>query len=132
MALSEHWDSAYVRFLEGFNGKENKHDKRIAEIVEEYVDESKRDWVLKVPKDVEECLFLALKCFKAALDLIEGFDHLTGAAKATPIETIDSLNARYGNALNISASLYIRKATNMAAADFHLNVSHVFPPYLLV
>ena len=75
MVLIEKWPEIYVKFHEGFNSPNAaEHDQRINDIVEEFVDESLREWVLKVPKDIEEGLFLALKCFRAARDLYENVE----------------------------------------------------------
>ena len=69
MALAGNWDSEYVKFVENFNVESNDYDNKIGDQVEEYVDESQREWTLKVPKDVSENFFLALKCFRASLEL---------------------------------------------------------------
>ena len=107
MNLFENWDKAIVGFIEEFNESGDDCDIKISEYVEEYVDESKREWVLKVPKDVEENFFLALKCFRASMDLYNALDD----DEATEPKT--SVIGRFGNALNCTASLYIRKSTSM-------------------
>ena len=73
MTLFEHWETDYIPFVEDFN-KASGYDQKICDHVEEYVDESKREWGLKVPKDVEENFFLALKCFRASMDLYNSLE----------------------------------------------------------
>ena len=60
---------------------------------------------IQVPKDIEEGLLLTLKCFRAARDIYDTVED------QEIIELKDDLLGRYGNALNTTATLYIRKAT---------------------
>ena len=52
VALVSHWDDLYINFVEKFNDEGSTYDQVIAKEVENYVDESQREWVLKVPKDI--------------------------------------------------------------------------------
>ena len=69
--LVERWEEFYIQFVENFNGEGTESDQNIAQVIENYVDESQREWDLKVPKDTEEGLLLALKCFKSSLGVYE-------------------------------------------------------------
>ena len=121
MELAKSWDFEYVKFVENFNIESDEYDTKIGDKVEEYVDESQREWTLKVPKDVSENFFLALKCFRAAMDLyisLEDDPNETEIAKDTKIDII----GRYGNALNCTASLYINNSTSLIKkGDFDIN-----------
>ena len=48
MVLAEKWDEMWVKFHEGFNNQGSEVDKEIAKAVEDIVDESMREWTLKV------------------------------------------------------------------------------------
>ena len=48
MVLAEKWDDFYVKFHEGFNNEGSEVDEIIAKSVEDIVDESMREWSLKV------------------------------------------------------------------------------------
>ncbi len=63
---------------------------------------------LQIPTDNEECLLLALNCFKAAKGLYEKTAPNSDATK--------NLMGRMGNALNTTGSLYIHKATAIVKA----------------
>ena len=107
MILSERWNEACVNFQEGFNSEGSEDDSCIASTVQDFVEEFCRDWIIKVPKDVEEGLLLALKCFKAAKEMYDSIE------SKFMDESMNNLIARYGNALNVTATLYIRKATSL-------------------
>ena len=48
MILFEKWEDIYVKFHEGFNNEESEVHEIIAKAVEDIVDESMREWTLKV------------------------------------------------------------------------------------
>ena len=48
MVLAEKWEEMYVKFHEGFNSQVGDVDEVIAKSVEDIVDESMREWTLKV------------------------------------------------------------------------------------
>lgn len=109
---AEKWEDLCVKFHEGFNfeGADNV-DSAIANTIEDLVDEYLRDWTIKVPKDLEESLTLAVKCFKASKDVLD---------QNGDEESKNNLLARYGNALNVSATLNIRKATSLLETPYEL------------
>ena len=117
VALVSHWDDLYINFVEKFNDEGSTYDQVIAKEVENYIDESQRKWVLKVTKDIEEALLLALKCFKSALAIYEG---LAETFSYDVEDEAENLKGRFGNALNIAGSYYIKRSASMCDQDFNL------------
>ncbi len=97
-----------VDFFEDYNRKGSEADDEIASFIEDILDESQRDWNIRMPSSDEECLNLALKCFSCAMGLYERV--------APDSDLLENLKGRMGNALNAAASLYIHKATAIVKA----------------
>merc|ERR1711963_859414 len=70
--IIQNWSSGVVAYQEEFNAENELFDEIIMEIIESHVDEARRNWSIKVPKDIEEGMQLANKCFNLALMLCEG------------------------------------------------------------
>ena len=70
--IIQNWSSGVVAYQEEFNAENELFDEIIMEIIESHVDEARRNWSIKVPKDIEEGMQLANKCFNMALMLCEG------------------------------------------------------------
>ena len=70
--IIQNWSSGVVAYQEEFNAENELFDEIIMDIIESHVDEARRNWSIKVPKDIEEGMQLANKCFNMALMLCEG------------------------------------------------------------
>ena len=65
--ILQNWSEGVVSYQEEFNATTDTSDETIFEIIESHVDEAKRNWSIKVPKDIEEAMILASKCFDLAI-----------------------------------------------------------------
>ena len=74
MILTEKWDEKFVKFMENFNEEGSEADEFISKAVEDLVEERFREWSLKVPKDLEEAVLLAVDCFKAARETFDSIE----------------------------------------------------------
>ena len=69
--MLQNWGKT-VEYQEGFNAANETFDETITDIIEGHVEEAKRDWAIKVPKDIEEAMHLASRCYDHAVLLCEG------------------------------------------------------------
>jgi len=90
--IIQNWSDGVVAYQEEFNAENEMFDETIMEIIESHVDEARRNWSIKVPKDIEEGMQLANKCYDTALLLCEGRQdkHTVVKKSFEPLE--DSIN----------------------------------------
>ena len=69
--ILQNWSEGVVTYQEEFNAGNDIFDETIMEIIEANVDEARREWSIKMPKDIEEAMHLARKCFDMAVLLCE-------------------------------------------------------------
>lgn len=113
--LVNHWDKI-VTYQEEYNEQLSSADEAVMEAVEAIVDEYEREWVIKLPEDVEESFYLSLLFFEAALEC--------SAAGDSEESDVPSLKGRRANALNMSASFYINQAASCVKSN-EFTMEHV-------
>ena len=114
MAIVKTWDKL-VTFQEQYNEvpEVESPDAKIVDHIERSVDENSREWLIKLPRDMEEALVLSYKCLKQALQLADS------CTKTKDTKEYLSMVHRLGNVNNEIGSLYLNQAKSLQLQQAH-------------
>ena len=56
-----------MSYIDEYNAKESAAEAGIVDRIEHHVEASRRDWIIKLPTDIEESLNLSVECLKKSL-----------------------------------------------------------------
>ena len=64
------WSTDIVGYIDQYNATESQAESDIVDRIERHVEAERRDWLIKLPTDIEESLNLSVQCLKKSLECL--------------------------------------------------------------
>lgn len=106
MAMVQTWATEIVRYIDQYNATESQAESDIVDRIEHHVEVERRDWLIKLPRDIEESLSLSAQCLKKSLECLP----------TSSVSDLDHQNLlkRLANVNNELGVFYMNQASNLA------------------
>ena len=98
------WSTDIVGYIDQYNATESQAESDIVDKIERHVEAERRDWLIKLPTDIEESLNLSVECLKKSLQCLP--DNSTLIERSNVVKRLANVSNELGVFYMNQARLY--------------------------